>query len=234
MQIEILYFAGCPHRDATVARTREVLAALGAEAKLREVEVRDGAEAARLRFPGSPTVRVDGADIEPGAEARAQDALSCRMYGGSGVPPRELLANAIAGAAVKDGAGSRWVPAAGSPAAGLAALPACPACYPLYAGVLSSLGLTFDPGAHIALTAGLVGIALGALGFRARVRRGYAPLALGLGAALLVAAGKLLLGSDLLVYVGAAALFAAGIWNAWPPSQAAPSCAACIPGEATR
>jgi hypothetical protein len=235
VKIEVLYFAGCPHREATVERTREVLAALGAEVEVREVEVRDSADAARLRFPGSPTVRVDGADVEPGAEARAQDALSCRMYGGSGVPPRDLLVEAIAGAAARfEPGGRRWFAAAGIPAAGLAALPACPACYPLYAGILSSLGLTLDPGAHTALTAGLLGIALGALGFRARARRGYAPLALGVGAALLLAAGKLLLGSDPLVYAGAGALTASGIWNAWPPARRAPDCSACIPGEVTR
>lgn len=235
VKIDVLYLASCPHREATVERTREVLAALGARAELREVEVRDGVDAARLRFPGSPTVRVDGVDIEPGAEARAQDALSCRIYGSSGVPSRDLLAEAIAGAAARSGAGgARWFTAAGIPAAGLAALPACPACYPLYAGVLSSLGLTLDPGAHIAVTAGLGVIALGALSFRARSRRGYAPLVLGVGAALLVAAGKLLFGSDSLVYAGAAALAASGIWNAWPRGRRTPECAACTAEEVAR
>lgn len=69
MKVEILYFAGCPHREATLERTLQVLSALGVEAQVSELEVRDGADAARLRFPGSPTVRIDGADIEPGAEA---------------------------------------------------------------------------------------------------------------------------------------------------------------------
>ncbi|TMQ69535.1 MAG: hypothetical protein E6K81_14705 [Candidatus Eisenbacteria bacterium] len=235
MKIEVLYFVGCPHREATVARTREVLDLIGAEAELVEVEVRDGMDAARLRFPGSPTVRVDGVDIEPDAEMRAQDALSCRIYGASGIPPRELLVNAISDAAGKGGVGgSRWFAAAGIPAAGLAALPACPACYPLYGGVLSALGLTLDPGAHTVLTVGLIGIALAALGFRARAHRGYAPLALGVGAALLIIAAKLVLGSDPLVYGGAAALTAAGIWNAWPLGRPAQECAACIPREATR
>lgn len=230
VKIEILSFAGCPHREATVERTLEVLSALGADAEVIEVEVRDGAGAARLCFPGSPTVRVDGVDIEPGAEVRGHDALSCRMYGASGIPPRELLVQAIAGAA----AGPRWLAAAGIPAAGLAALPACPACYPLYAGILSSLGLTLDPGAHLALTGGLVAVALGALGFRARGRRGYAPLAVGVGTVLLIAAGKLLLGSDPVVYAGATGLAGAGMWNAWPLRRPAPACTACLPGEATR
>jgi hypothetical protein len=234
VKIEVLYFAGCPHREATVRRAHEALAALGAEAELREVEVRDAADAARLRFPGSPTVRVDGADIEPGAEARAHAALSCRLYGGSGVPPADLLMDAISRAAAGSRAGDpRWLTAAGIPAAGLAALPACPACYPLYAGILSSLGLTLDAGVYTALTGALLAIALAALAFRPRSRRGYGPLAVGAGAALLVLAGKLLLSFDPLVYAGAAALTATGVWNAWPLRQAARDCAACPPAEAT-
>jgi hypothetical protein len=235
VKVEILYFAGCPHREATVRRAHEALAALGAEAEVREVEVRDAADAARLRFPGSPTVRIDGADIEPGADALAHDALSCRLYGGSGVPPADLLMDAIARAAAGSRAGDpRWLTAAGIPAAGLAALPACPACYPLYAGILSSLGLTLDAGVHTALSGALLAIALAALAFRGRARRGYAPLALGAGAALVVLAAKFLLGFDPLVYAGAAALTAAGIWNAWPLRRAAPDCSGCAPAEATR
>lgn len=234
MKVEILYFAGCPHREATVERTLEVLSALGAKAEVTEVEVRDGADAARLRFPGSPTIRIEGVDIEPGAEARPADALSCRLYGGSGTPPRELLAAAIGeGAARSRGRTSGWLAAAGIPASGLAALPACPACYPVYAGILSALGVTLDPGAHLALTGGLIAVALGALGFRARARWGLAPFAVGVGAALVVAAGKLLLGSDPLAYAGATALAGAGIWNAWPRGRSAPACTACHPEEAT-
>jgi len=129
---------------------------------------------------------------------------------------------------------SRWLPAAGVPAAGLAALPACPTCYPLYAGILSSLGLTLDPGAHLALTGVLLGLALAALAFRVRARRGLAPLALGAGAALVVVAAKLLVGSDLLAAAGAAGLVVAGLWNAWPLGRPAPACDACVPGEPAR
>ena len=65
--------------------------------RVEEVEVRDEADAERLRFIGSPTIRVDGADIEPDAGTRTDFALSCRLYEGSGVPPRELLEAALAG-----------------------------------------------------------------------------------------------------------------------------------------
>ncbi|MHA7836564.1 MAG: DF family (seleno)protein [bacterium] len=97
MKIEILSFAGCPHREPTLERVREVLAASGVDAELAEVEVRDAAEAARFRFPGSPTVRVDGRDIEgdPGDDGGDEGALSCRLYGASGTPPRALIEEAI-------------------------------------------------------------------------------------------------------------------------------------------
>ena len=69
----------------------------------------------------------------------------------------------------------------GIPAAGLAALPACPACYPLYAGILSSLGLTalIDPAAQSALTVFFLAMAVAALALRARRRRGYRSLGVG-------------------------------------------------------
>jgi len=65
--IEILSFAGCPHREATHDLVLDVVAALGVEADVRAVEVRDAEAAARLGFPGSPTVRIDGIDLEPDA-----------------------------------------------------------------------------------------------------------------------------------------------------------------------
>jgi hypothetical protein len=95
VRIEILYFSGCPHHEATVARVREILQREGVSADIQETAVCDGEEADRLRFPGSPTVRIDGRDIEPAAEAGTSFALSCRMYGTAGVPPHELVCDAI-------------------------------------------------------------------------------------------------------------------------------------------
>jgi len=99
LRIEVLSFAGCPHRRETFERVVDVVGTLGVEAHVRWVEVYDAGEAAELRFPGSPTVRIDGTDLEPGVEGRAPGALTCRTYGGSGVPSRELLEKAVAAAA---------------------------------------------------------------------------------------------------------------------------------------
>ncbi len=95
MMIEVLYFEGCPNLEPTVSLANEVLGELRREAELVEVEVPTAADAERLRFLGSPTVRVDGKDIEPGAETRTDYALSCRMYADRGVPPKELLVAAL-------------------------------------------------------------------------------------------------------------------------------------------
>ena len=69
-RIEVLYFDGCPSTDALVPRLRDLLAQLGATDRheLRRVETIGDAE--RERFLGSPSVRVDGYDIEPGAHKR--------------------------------------------------------------------------------------------------------------------------------------------------------------------
>ncbi len=93
--IEVLYFEGCPNREPTLSLASEVLDQLGLRDEVREVEVRTPEDAARLRFLGSPSVRVDGKDIEPGAENRKEYALSCRIYGDSGLPPKELLVAAL-------------------------------------------------------------------------------------------------------------------------------------------
>jgi hypothetical protein len=93
--IEILYFPGCPNHEPTVNLTREVLGELGLEAEFREVAVETPEDAEAQRFVGSPTVRINGKDIEPDAENRTEFVLSCRVYGAGGVPPKELLMEAL-------------------------------------------------------------------------------------------------------------------------------------------
>ncbi len=93
--IEVLYFEGCPNLEPTLELARRVAKELGVDAAVRAIEVRDQQEAERLQFLGSPSVRVHGVDIEPGADARTEYALSCRVYENSGVPPKQLLVAAL-------------------------------------------------------------------------------------------------------------------------------------------
>ena len=93
--VEVLYFSGCPNHEPAVRLAREVLRELGLGIEIREVPVETPEEAQSRRFIGSPSIRVHGLDIEPESRKRRDYGLSCRMYGDSGVPPRDLLVDAL-------------------------------------------------------------------------------------------------------------------------------------------
>ena len=78
--VEILYFDGCPNHDAAVALVERTAANLGLEPRIQLVNVPDAETAKRLRFLGSPTVRVGSRDVEPAADTRTDFALACRVY----------------------------------------------------------------------------------------------------------------------------------------------------------
>ena len=79
MTIELLFWEGCPSHPKALADLREAMVEAGLDPSTVIVrEVRDHAEAERERFVGSPTIRIDGHDIEP-AEGEPY-SLSCRIY----------------------------------------------------------------------------------------------------------------------------------------------------------
>ena len=94
-RIDILYFEGCPNHEPAAALARDVVRDLGIGAEIREVEVKGPEDAARLRFLGSPSIQVDGVDVEPDARNRNDFGFACRTYDGEGLPRRELLATAL-------------------------------------------------------------------------------------------------------------------------------------------
>jgi hypothetical protein len=78
--LELLWWEGCPSTERALAELRKVLTDVGlsgAPVTLREI--RTDAQAATLRFPGSPTILVDGADIAP-VPADEPGSLTCRVY----------------------------------------------------------------------------------------------------------------------------------------------------------
>lgn len=97
--VEILFFQGCPNHEGARALVEEVGAELGISPVVRFVEVPDSAAAQRERFLGSPTIRVGGRDIEPGAEQRADHGFTCRVFrtaAGLGPrPDREWIVSAL-------------------------------------------------------------------------------------------------------------------------------------------
>lgn len=113
-----------------------------------------------------------------------------------------------------------------APGIGLSLLPkvACPACWPAYAGLLSSVGLGFlVPNVRylLPMTAMFLLIALGALAFRGQQRHGFWPLAVGTLAAILIMLGKFSFASNPVFYAGLGLLVLASVWNSW---RVAPYC----------
>lgn len=99
--IEILYFDGCPNHERLVERLPGLLESAGIAANIELRRVADEETAAAERFLGSPTVRVNGRDIEPAAAQREDYGLKCRIYrtetGLTGMPPDALILAALAG-----------------------------------------------------------------------------------------------------------------------------------------
>ena len=97
--VEVLTFEGCPHAEPALELVKRVLADSGVGATVRRVDVPDADAAAAQRFLGSPTIRVNGRDIEPGVGERDDYALSCRVYrtegGLKGEPDERWLREAL-------------------------------------------------------------------------------------------------------------------------------------------
>jgi hypothetical protein len=94
MRIEVLYFDGCPNYAPAVDRLRTVLAAEGLHAQVIEIEVRDESAARELQFFGSPTIRVNGLDIETSSQQIRETGFACRCYPG-GLPSEEMIRAAV-------------------------------------------------------------------------------------------------------------------------------------------
>jgi hypothetical protein len=100
VRIEILYFDGCPKYEQLLDRLPRLLEREGIHAEITLCNVPDAEHAQRERFLGSPTIRVGGRDIDPGATHRTDFGLKCRIYqtpgGLSGLPPDEWILDALA------------------------------------------------------------------------------------------------------------------------------------------
>ena len=98
----------------------------------------------------------------------------------------------------------------------------CPACWPVYAGVLSSLGLGFlMRGRYFFLVVGVLLIfSLFSFFYKAKRRHGLGPFLLGCLAAATILGGKVYFASSYVLYSGAAILIAASLWNNWPKRKA--------------
>ena len=76
--MSFLYYEDCPSYDLALERLREVMDEEGIPNVVEVIKVESEEQARKLRFVGSPTIRVDGQDIDPPSDPRY--ALTCRAY----------------------------------------------------------------------------------------------------------------------------------------------------------
>ncbi len=94
VRVEVLVFDGCPHAEAAIESAQTVAKRLGPGVTVERVDVDTPERAAVLGFLGSPSIRVNGADIE--GKSASAGRLCCRTYeDGSGIPPEWLLEAAV-------------------------------------------------------------------------------------------------------------------------------------------
>jgi hypothetical protein len=95
--IQVLCVPECRNCQPAFDRVRQVLRSEGVDACVEELLVAEEAAARSLHFPGSPTVRVNGVDVEPSGQSAF--GLACRLYAdGTGLPPEQALRRAISAA----------------------------------------------------------------------------------------------------------------------------------------
>jgi hypothetical protein len=103
LRVSLLYYEECPSYELALERLHQVLAEEGIDAEVEVVKIETDAQAEQWRFVGSPTILVEGRDIDP-PPSNAQFALTCRAYRRedgriSPLPPLELIRRSLRAAA---------------------------------------------------------------------------------------------------------------------------------------
>lgn len=96
--VEVLYFEGCPNAAEALRLVRATAERLLPASEVREVKIESAEHARQAGFMGSPSVRIDGEDIE--GRGGESPGLACRVYGAAGgVPPAWMIEAAMLRAA---------------------------------------------------------------------------------------------------------------------------------------
>jgi arsenate reductase len=93
-RIEALVFDGCPHAETALDLARAAAARLVPAGAVERIDIESEEAAAKTRFYGSPTILVNGEDVE--GRTGPSTGLSCRVYEeGEGVPPEWMVEAAL-------------------------------------------------------------------------------------------------------------------------------------------
>lgn len=98
MKIRFLYIEGCPHAEEALNLLRQVLDEKGINEEIEIIEIKCAEDAKRYNFLGSPSIQINGIDIEKDRR-NEQPTFGCRVYrakkGYKGIPPKEMIIKAI-------------------------------------------------------------------------------------------------------------------------------------------
>jgi len=99
MKIELLYFDGCPSYKLADEYIKEIIAEEGLDVEYELIDVEKDKRGQILKFLGSPTILIDGEDLEEGVSEAESFELKCRIYSidgkFAGCPPKEYFREAI-------------------------------------------------------------------------------------------------------------------------------------------
>ncbi len=222
--VEFIYEKNCPNIALARAQLLQAFSRLKIKPHWLEWEINDADAPAYARQCGSPTIMVDGKDVD--GASLSDNTNHCRVYRhsdntSSGVPAVDSIIHAIQ----KHHRGNGWfsrlfdfrLTAATLPAMILALLPKliCPFCWPLYTGLLGLFGINFinyTPYLLPLLTLFLI-LTVSGLALGVRSTRQVGPLLLGSLSALLILGDKLLFETNFLIYGGLGMLIIAVVWH---------------------
>lgn len=105
--IELLYFDGCPTHEPFLSHLLQLLHDQGFAPDVHLVNVNTEVEAAHHHFLGSPSLRINGHDVDPNAHRRNLFAVQCRLYPTPGglakTPPDAWITAALTSPPPKSG-----------------------------------------------------------------------------------------------------------------------------------
>jgi hypothetical protein len=99
LKIELLYFEGCPGHEPALNALKDVLKEEEVGASVKSINVNSDDLVINHRFLGSPSIRIDGMDIEIESRSINDFGQKCRIYDNngvpSGIPPKNMIRQAI-------------------------------------------------------------------------------------------------------------------------------------------
>ena len=212
MKVQLLTFAGCPNAELARVRLHQVLGELGLPVVVEEIDVSSPTTPQTMRGWSSPTVLIDGEDLEG---LTAGDCASCRLYPGGAPSVRVLRERLQRRRQPRSSRGALG----GLPAMAATLFPAitCPACLGPFASVLTTLGIGFVAFTKMFLAVYVTALSLGiaSVAYATRRHRSPWPLTLTLLGTLAAGAGRFVLQEPVVERLGLPLLMAGAIWSAW-------------------